>query len=861
MPAPHTEMGKFAVPILLRRLADALWIPTTALLLALALAQLPLSRMLEALARDAQAGWVAGEHHFPEVLVIDIDDPSLRELTPFFGSWPYKRDTYALLLDYLGEMGARTVVLDLVLSDPRAGDGALRHAIARNGNVVLAASARGDGSADTSLPPALRGMGWDVPAGLGAQTWPAAQLPLADFTQPAPAYARVGMVSAVPDADGVLRRLPLFHHIHGLHLPTLPLAAAFPRGPETGVRLSPDRAVQVGALRLPVDAAGDLRLLYPRNAAAAISVLPFAPVANAMLGVPGQALPPDLIRGRTVFVGSSAFFSDRVDTPAGEMRGVYVVALAHALLMHGLLLQAPVHGWSLLWLLAALLPSLLAGTRPGFSIRGMVWLAVGTAAALYAGQLVLLHTARQESLQLPPLLALLIASALEIARRLHRAKTQQEARIQMLTHDDALTQLPNRLSMQAQLARSIKDARQHHRPLAVLVLDLDRFKTVNDAFGHALGDQLLRAVSQRLQHELPRGDMVARLGGDEFGIILRDTDEAGALHAADHFIGALDLPHRLEGQALHTTASVGISLFPRDGADAATLLRCADTALHHAKREGRNTCRQSTPALNQSAREQLLIENELRQAITGDELVLHYQPQLDLRSGQIVAVEALVRWQHPAQGLLGPDRFIPVAEKSDLILTLDAWVLRTACRQLRIWQQAGLTQLRQVAVNLSARQFDRADLPALIADVLTQAQLGPEHLELEITESLAMRNPEHTIQTLHALRTMGVALTVDDFGTGHSSFSYLKLFPISCVKIDRSFVRDIEIDQHDAAICAATIALAHQLGLDTVAEGVETEGQLRMLTGDQCHKIQGYLVSHPLAAEAVGAFCNSHPVA
>ena len=794
------------------------------------------------------------------MLLIDLDDPSLQALAPFFGSWPYARDTYALLIDYLGEMGAQAVVLDLVLADPRAGDAALRQAIGRNTSVVLAASARGEGTPHAPAPAALQGLAWSRPEGLGAQAWPDAQVPLADFTQPAPRYARVGVVTAVPDADGVLRRLPLLHQVHGMHLPTLPLAGVFANAPTPTLRLSPDmHTVEVGALRLPVDAQGQVRLWFPDNAAHALTTLPFTPVAHAMLGVAGQTLPPALFQGKTVYLGSSAFFSDRVDTPAGEMRGVYVIALAHALLQQGGVLRAPVVAYGIGWLLLALLPALWAGVRPTLTLQRLLALSAGTAALIYGGQMAVLSLWQQESAPMQALLALLIASTLAITRLWRRHQAQQDSRIEMLLHDDALTQLPNRLSMQAQLAHAIADAQAHGTSLAVLVLDLDRFKTVNDALGHAVGDQMLVRVSQCLRQHLPSAHVLARLGGDEFGIILLHTDAAGATQQAQQLITALDGSHRRDPQVLHITTSAGISLYPQDGADAATLLRCADAALHQAKHEGGNTYRLSTPALSQSAREQLWIETELRHALAQETLVLHYQPQLDLRSGQIVAVEALLRWPHPERGLMAPDRFIPVAEKSDLILSLDAWVLQTACRQMRAWQLAGLTSLRQVAVNLSARQFDRADLPALVAQVLAHTQLDAAHLELEITESLAMRDPEHTIATLQALRGMGVALTVDDFGTGHSSFSYLKLFPISCVKIDRSFVRDIATDPHDAAICAATLALAQQLGLDTVAEGVETDTQRQRLAAEGCHKIQGYLVSPALAAAELHAFCQQHP--
>lgn len=852
-PAPRPRL--VSMSMLMARLRALAWVPVVAVVLVVALGQTRIYQLLDALSMDAQAQLVAQAHVFNDALIIDIDDASLRELEPRFGSWPYRRDTYALLVDYLSEMGTRAVVIDLVLSNPREGDAQLRKSIARNGNVVLAASALLEAPSSAQTTESLKSLSWQVPGHLASQAWPSAQLPIPGFTQPAPSFARVGMVSAVPDPDGLLRRLTLFHQIDGALLPTLPLAALFPQGAHPTVGLNTSAQIQIGSLTAPIDPEGAIHLQFPRNASTAVPSMPFHRLADAMLGVPGQALDPVLMRGKTIFVGSSAFFSDRVSTPAGELKGLTIIALAHQQLAHDMLMKPLNRYWTALLFLMALVPSILLLLQPTQSLRSTLWQTLAGALAIYASHLLLLYGLRQESSLLQPLLVLALAALLETWRNWHHDKTELDARIHVLMHDDPLTQLPNRLSMQAHLARLIEQARVHSSSLAVLLIDLDHFNTVNDILSHDTGDQMLIKVANRLRHIIGPAALAARLGGDEFCILVPDTDESGVEQLGRTILNELAQPHHLAGQELHITASIGISLFPHDGLDAASLLKHADTALFHAKDEGRNTSRRFTAALSQIAMEQLLIENQLRHALAHDgELELHYQPQVDMASKKLVAVEALVRWKHPQHGLLFPDHFIPIAEKSDLILALDAWVLRTACQQMRTWHLAGLTHIEQVAVNLSARQFDQSSLPAFVARVLQDTGLAARHLELEITESLAMKNPQHTIATLNALKSMGVTLAVDDFGTGHSSFSYLKLFPISCVKIDRSFVRDIETDNHDAEICSATIALAHKLGLQTVAEGVETSRQFDILKSQQCGKAQGYLISRAVPASGISHF-------
>jgi diguanylate cyclase (GGDEF)-like protein/PAS domain S-box-containing protein len=423
---------------------------------------------------------------------------------------------------------------------------------------------------------------------------------------------------------------------------------------------------------------------------------------------------------------------------------------------------------------------------------------------------------------------------------------QAEDTIRHLAYHDALTGLPNRLLLEDRLNVAIAQARRSGQPLLVASMDVDRLKVVNDTLGHATGDKLLGAVAQRLRKVVRDGDTIARVGGDEFILLF-----PGGAHAQDAgVIGAkiLDVfrrPFLLDAQEVNVTTSVGFSVYPSDGDDGETLLRNADAAMYKAKKQ-RNGFQLYKPSMNSQAAARLSLENDLRHAVSRRELVLHYQPQADVASGRIVGVEALIRWQHPQLGLIPPDRFIPLAEETGLIVPIGEWVLRAACSQARDWIDAGVNGLR-LAVNLSARQFLESGLEEMVGRTLTQSRFIPNRLELEITESTAMDDVETTARVLDALRGIGVRIAIDDFGTGHSSLSYLKNFPINTLKIDRSFVKDIPGDGNDSAITSAAIALAHSLGLEVVAEGVETEEQLSFLRDRACDNYQGYLLSKPVA--------------
>jgi diguanylate cyclase (GGDEF)-like protein len=383
-----------------------------------------------------------------------------------------------------------------------------------------------------------------------------------------------------------------------------------------------------------------------------------------------------------------------------------------------------------------------------------------------------------------------------------------------------------------------------------MFLDLDRFKNVNDSLGHSVGDKLLQEVAARLKSVMRASDTVSRLGGDEFVILMPEAaDQAAISVAARKVLETVSRPYSIDGHELMSTPSLGIAIFPGDGQDVETLLRNADAAMYHAKESGRNNYQFFTQDMNARALERLSLERSLRRALERDELRLHYQPQYDLASGRVIGVEALIRWEHPEEGLISPGRFMPFAEETGLILPIGAWVLERACWQNREWQRAALPPVR-MSVNISALQFRQPGFAETVRHALAVTGLEARYLELEVTESVIMHDAERVTAALSELKRMGLELAIDDFGTGYSSLSYLKRFPIDRLKIDKSFVRDIPSDGEDAAIISAIIGLTRNLGLRTIAEGVETNEQLEFLREQGCDEVQGYLLSRPLPPEA-----------
>jgi len=422
------------------------------------------------------------------------------------------------------------------------------------------------------------------------------------------------------------------------------------------------------------------------------------------------------------------------------------------------------------------------------------------------------------------------------------------ARMSYLAQHDSLTDLPNRILLKDRLTQSMSLAQRHRQKLAVLYLDVDRFKHINDSLGHGIGDRVLQSVAQRLLTCVRSSDTVSRHGGDEFVILLADAVHAqDAIVSVDKILLALAAPHHVEQHDLSITASIGIAIYPDDGTDAETLMKHADFAMLHAKDSGRNNYQFFKPEMNARALERQSLETGLRHALEQQQFVLHYQPKINLETGAIVGVEALIRWRHPQRGLLAPGHFIPVAEECGFIVPISRWVLRESCRQARAWQDAGLPALR-IAINTSAVELRSKDYVAGVRAILAETALDARYLELELNESFLMHDSKSTIGVLQELKDMGVQLALDDFGTGYSSLSYLKRFPIDSLKIDQSFVRGLATDADDASIVRAVISMGESLRMLVVAEGVETREQLQFLREHACPEGQGFYFSHPVVA-------------
>ena len=427
-------------------------------------------------------------------------------------------------------------------------------------------------------------------------------------------------------------------------------------------------------------------------------------------------------------------------------------------------------------------------------------------------------------------------------------RKEAEEKLVYLAHYDGLTGLPNRVLFLDRLQQTFARSQRRGLLAAVMFLDLDRFKVVNDTLGHGVGDELLRHVAQRLAGCVRHGDTVCRFSGDEFVLIVNDLHEAeAATHIAQKVLQAFGDPFRIASHEIFVTTSVGISMYPSDCDDGQTLLKNADTAMYRAKESGRNNYQFYTREMNARAMDRLQLENSLRHALERDEFRLHYQPKTCLHTGRVTGLEALLRWARPGHGLVPPAEFVPLLEDTGLIVPVGEWVIAEACRQIQSWQRSGRTPL-SIAINISARQFAARNLGEIIKRVLDEYDADPRYLELELTESLLMVNTEEAVRTLEYLKSLGLRLSIDDFGTGYSSLSYLKRFPIDSLKIDRSFIDEITTDVDDATITRAVIGMAHNLGLKVVAEGVETEEQLAFLSANGCDEAQGFYFARPQTA-------------
>lgn len=451
----------------------------------------------------------------------------------------------------------------------------------------------------------------------------------------------------------------------------------------------------------------------------------------------------------------------------------------------------------------------------------------------------------------------LLVLVIQLARREIRERRQAEEVVKFAATHDPLTGLPNRLLLAERVNRAFATAKSAGRGTALLFVDLDRFKNINDTLGHEAGDRLLQDVATRLARCVRRSDTVARQGGDEFVVLIETFERPADLaRLAEKILAEVAEPMTLYGKEFQITASIGISTFPGDGDDLRALLKNADTAMYRAKQQGKNNYQFYSERMDSYSVERFELEAALRHALERNELVLHYQPKVEARTGRITGIESLLRWQHPTLGLLPPDQVIPLAEETGLIVPIGKWALRTACLQVRTWAAQGLPSLR-VAVNLSVRQFMSAALLEDVRSTIAQTGMDPRRIELELTESMMMPKPEEAVQVLKQLKAIGVRLTIDDFGTGYSSLAYLKQLPIDCVKIDASFIRGIPIDASDVAITETIITMSHNLGLKVVAEGVERHDQMRFLVGRGCDEMQGFYFSAPLPPEQLTAYLKN----
>jgi diguanylate cyclase (GGDEF)-like protein len=428
-------------------------------------------------------------------------------------------------------------------------------------------------------------------------------------------------------------------------------------------------------------------------------------------------------------------------------------------------------------------------------------------------------------------------------------RKEAEKRLLHLAHYDVLTGLPNRALFYDRLRQALAQARRNQWITGVMFMDVDRFKNINDTLGHAVGDRLLQQVAERLTNAVRAEDTVGRLGGDEFAMVLSNLGGVqNARRVAQKIMTAFNEPFRLEGAEVFVTSSIGITLYPQDSADQDTLIKNADAAMYRAKEAGRNAYQFYTPEMSERGAALLNLEGGLRRALEREEFLLYYQPKAGVKTGALTGFEALLRWRHPERGLVLPNEFIPVLEETGLIVQVGEWVLNAVCEQINEWTRAGLDPA-PVAINLSARQFLARELGSSIKRILDRHRIDPALLELEITESSLMVNPEEATRTLEYLKSLGVGISIDDFGTGYSSLGYLKRFPLDSLKVDRSFVRDVTTDADDATITRAVITMAHALGLEVIAEGVETESQLAFLVENGCDQIQGFYLARPQPAE------------
>ena len=544
---------------------------------------------------------------------------------------------------------------------------------------------------------------------------------------------------------------------------------------------------------------------------------------------------PGYQRARAGYAASNLTYRERFDTWEGELAERHILAT-----------YVPVHVYE-----AAPVEAVLEVYTDITELVARMERSQWTILAAVLGGMAAVYLAMQ----------LMLARYHRLLREQERERAAQEERIRYQAYHDSLTGLPNRASFAEHLDEAMRRAKRAGWPLALLFLDLDNFKRVNDSLGHDAGDRLLRVAAERIRRAVREADMLFRMGGDEFTVLLEDVrgpEEAAMV--SSRVLEAMAEPLQLQHHEISVTASIGIALYPRDDVVAERLLKSADTAMYRAKELGRNRYAFFAPEMNERVESQILVEAALRRGLKNHEFVLHFQPRVSVASGRATGAEALLRWRHPEWGLVEPARFVPLLEETGMVVPVGAWVLAEACRQARSWQDAGLPPLR-VSVNLSSRQFRSETLLESVSEALRASRLQPQMLELELTESLLVENVEHAMGVMGKLKAIGTAISIDDFGTGYSSLGYLKRFPIDSLKIDKSFVRDIATSPKDAAIVKAISALARSLGIGLIAEGVEEAWQAEFLRGRHCTEMQGFLFSRALPPEQmVEALSRAYPL-
>ena len=550
----------------------------------------------------------------------------------------------------------------------------------------------------------------------------------------------------------------------------------------------------------------------------------------------GQDNPnPGFLRARDGYTASNLTYRERIDSWEGELAERHILAT-----------YVPVHVYD-----AAPVEAVVEVYSDVTELVARMERGQWTILAAVFGAMTLVYGVVQ----------LMLARYQRLLHEKERERAAQEERIRYQAYHDALTGLPNRASFTEHLEEAMRRAKRAGWPLALVFLDLDLFKRVNDSLGHDAGDRLLRVAAERIRRAVREADMLFRMGGDEFTVLLEDVrgpEEAAMV--AGRVLEAIAEPLQLQHHEISVTASIGIALYPRDDVLGERLVKAADTAMYRAKELGRNRYAFFAREMNERVESQIMIEAALRRALKNEEFVLHFQPRVSAATGRATGAEALLRWKHPEWGLVEPARFVPLLEETGLIVPVGAWVLAEACRQAKTWQAAGLSGMR-VSVNLSSRQFRSEALFEAVSEALRSSNLSPQSLELELTESLLVENVDHAMGVMGKLKAIGTAISIDDFGTGYSSLGYLKRFPIDSLKIDKSFVRDIATSPKDAAIVKAISALARSLGIGLIAEGVEEPWQVDFLRARHCTEMQGYLFSRPLAPELlVEALSRTYPM-